>query len=295
MAAQTYLRQSLGSSDWQQGTQQQQSLQLLQQRPLSPALTNPDLLLPDIASNSGDGSSKPLQSAPPVFQRPPSPSQIIRKNRTPQTSRPHPVKTGRLNWANVSPPESRSKSQQHLYPSTGRSSRTPPLSRPSSNLAGADEHATPTGAGQRQQRNGNETLASSPTLQDGLRRPSGESQQPHDRRWSTTSSSVKSDDFESLESLKWPGFDEQIARASAEDDDSLVLDDDGEEERFGSFPDVQGSEVDGGAGGSGVGSGGPRTASESDDSAALSRRADIILANAKKRLHVSDLHHCPLD
>jgi len=93
------------------------------------------------------------------------------------------------------------------------------------------------------------------------------------RAQSITLSSVHSDE---LESLNWSKFD-GVAGVESEADD---------EERFGSFPQVAGSSSDD----EDIDRWDTPQSDTADDSAytsaALSRRADIILANAKKRLSV---------
>jgi hypothetical protein len=122
-------------------------------------------------------------------------------------------------------------------------------------------------------------LASSPTIQDALSSHLSNDWSSHQeqRRFSNTSSSVHSED---LENIKWPGF----AESGGFDDSGVVLEDDDEETDH--FPvDVRGDDqigkdrwMDG------------QSDSEEDNgeysSAALSKRAEIILANAKKRLNV---------
>jgi len=102
------------------------------------------------------------------------------------------------------------------------------------------------------------------------------------RRTSDGSSSVHSDD---LENMKWPGFD---SGGDAEEE-SVVLDE--EEEKFGSFPKVVGSDDSTDNDDQWLG---PKTEDDKENNEdqdalfqdPLSRRADIILANAKKRLNV---------
>jgi hypothetical protein len=123
----------------------------------------------------------------------------------------------------------------------------------------------------------NATLASSPTYQHGasLADPADWAI-PKPRRLSNASSSVHSDD---LDNIKWPGHE-----TVAETEENVLLDEE-EEEKFGYFPKPVESddetETDPWLG--------PRE--EPDDQDLLSRRADLILANAKKRLNVS----CHLD
>ncbi|KAF2094726.1 hypothetical protein NA57DRAFT_60144 [Rhizodiscina lignyota] len=254
--------------------------QIQLQRPLSPALSNPDLILPD---------RDPSTEIPRYAERPPSPSQIIRKvhsqGRIGGTSRAiggslTKAHTGtspyRLNWQDPHLVQIQSHPRALLV-------KTPPLSRKSSNLEDIDElDATPTRA---DYSSANEALASSPALKEnntfstltpGLGLPKT------DRRWSTTSSSVHSDDFESLESLKWPGFD---GVAGEDVDEADIILDDEEEERFGSFPasrhENEGDEDQE--------NWDPKKEEDEDDPYspdALSRRADVILANAKRRLNL---------
>jgi hypothetical protein len=118
-----------------------------------------------------------------------------------------------------------------------------------------------------------DTLASSPTIQNGLSSPSPSTWTPRDMRRASDASSLRSEDFEN-----WPGFDSH----DAFDDSGLGLED---QEKRDHFPGDASKSKEGepwlrrGSDGS----------DESDNpysSAALSRRAEIILANAKKRLNV---------
>jgi hypothetical protein len=142
------------------------------------------------------------------------------------------------------------------------------LVRPSSPLAAIQEvDTTP------RKPYSNATLASSPTYNHGasLGDPADWAI-PKPRSFSNASSSVHSED---LDNIKWPGHD-----TVTETDGSVLLDEE-EEERFGYFPKPvesdDGTETDPWLG--------PRE--EPDDQDLLSRRADLILANAKKRLNVS--------
>lgn len=103
-----------------------------------------------------------------------------------------------------------------------------------------------------------------------------------ERRRSDAQSSVGSDE---LNDLKWPRFD-----SSHEGEDAGSDLDAEEEERFGSFPQVAGSDDEEEEEEQWDNSHTDVTAEEDEEdpysSAALSRRADIILANAKKRLNV---------
>jgi hypothetical protein len=127
-----------------------------------------------------------------------------------------------------------------------------------------------------------DALASSPILQDHLDVTRWNTIKT--RRTSDGSSSVHSDD---LENMKWPGFD---SGGDAEEE-SVILDEE-EEEKFGSFPKVVGSD-DSTDNDQWLG---PKTEDDKENNGdqdalfqdPLSRRADIILANAKKRLNVSN-------
>ena len=138
----------------------------------------------------------------------------------------------------------------------------------------------------------NDTLASSPTLHDPLSRESPSNWAKHDHhRPSTASSSSLAGDLNS-----WPGFDSH----GAFDDSGVDLEEQQERRNSGSSDAITGEDIEnqpwshGPSGGSGSGSGSGSDDVDGDDddedgpysSAALSRRAEIILANAKKRLNV---------
>jgi hypothetical protein len=118
-----------------------------------------------------------------------------------------------------------------------------------------------------------DTLASSPTLREygsGGRIPDWTA--GDERRMSDGSSSVQSDE---LENMTWPGF----GHVTGADEESVALDE--EEERFGGLPKVADSDDS-------VNDDqwlGPRIDDDGDEDL-LSKRADMILANAKKRLNV---------
>lgn len=256
------------------------------QRPLSPALSNPDLILPD---------SEPSSEYPRYVERPPSPSQIIRKvqsqgriaSNNNRAIGGHLAKnyyggtTKRLNWQVQEPQVLQIDAHVRAH-----EVRTPPLSRKSSNLEDIDElDATPTRADY-DRHIPDEVLASSPTLKQitPLDRLTPDWNPPKlERKWSDASSSVHSDDFESLESLKWPGFDGPAGEDGDADEGSVMLDGE-EEDSFGSFPEKRESDGDGDQ----EKFEGAKTGNENDPYSpdALSRRADVILANAKRRLNV---------
>jgi hypothetical protein len=118
-------------------------------------------------------------------------------------------------------------------------------------------------------------LASSPTIQNGLKSNSPKNWTPQAQRRASDASSMLSEDFEN-----WPGFDSH----DAFDDSGLGLE---EQEKRDHFPgdEQHNNDMNGDRWLSQHSSG----SDEDDDpysSAALSRRAEIILANAKKRLNV---------
>lgn len=121
-------------------------------------------------------------------------------------------------------------------------------------------------------------LASSPTLRENGSAGHTVDWKAHSRKLSDGSSSVHSDE---LANMKWPGFDS----AHGADAESLVLEED-EEDKYATFPKVADSDdisVNDDPWLS------PR-AGEDDDEDLLSKRADMILANAKKRLNAGFLH-----
>lgn len=122
-----------------------------------------------------------------------------------------------------------------------------------------------------------DTLASSPTLDDSLLRPHTDDWQAAQRRFSNASSStINSDDLEDMRK-RWPGFDSHAGF----DDSGVDLEDDEEEEKD-QFPVDEPGETDNEPG--------LNERSDSDDNSyssdLYSRRAEMILANAKKRLNV---------
>lgn len=115
-----------------------------------------------------------------------------------------------------------------------------------------------------------DTLASSPTLREPpAGKPSANTN--GDRRWSNGSGSVHSVD---IENMHWPDFE----GPSEADEESVISPE--EEEQLGALPEIADSE-DPATDEQWLN--GPTDNFEDDP---LSRRADIILANAKKRLHV---------
>lgn len=123
-------------------------------------------------------------------------------------------------------------------------------------------------------------LASSPTIQNGLTSSSPTNWAAQDQRRLSNASSMRSEDFDN-----WPGFDSH----DKFDDSGLGLDEQENRDRFPSDANHDETEGDRWLNRHSSGS------DESDDpysSAALSRRAEIILANAKKRLNVCESPSC---
>jgi hypothetical protein len=118
-------------------------------------------------------------------------------------------------------------------------------------------------------------LASSPTIADALSShpPNGNGYYDRERRMSNASSSIHSED---LENMRWPAFD----GPGAFDDSGVVLEEDEDDESTEKDGSKQDNVED------------DRWLDEQSDagdeysSAALSRRAEMILANAKARLNV---------
>jgi hypothetical protein len=154
-------------------------------------------------------------------------------------------------------------------------SRTSPQShhRISSALSDIEEVET-TPKGSRYANFKPQALASSPTIRENGTTSPLVDWKAHSRQLSDGSSSVHSDE---LADMKWPGFDS----AHGADVESVALED--EEDKYTTFPKVADSDDVSVADDPWLG---PR-AGEDDDEDLLSKRADMILANAKKRLNVS--------
>lgn len=214
----------------------------------SPTLSDAGMILP-----AHEASHIRSVSPNPTSQRPPS---------LPVLSTPTRDDSSHVRL--VSPPQSRRR--------TSTQTRSPHIVSAQSSRSALRTMVDSEAAARRANSARDDALASSPTVQNGLNghSPNHWSSQ-RQRRFSSTSSSVHSEDLD-----HWPGFDTH----DSFDDSGLGLDDN---EKRDHFP---GDEMDSarwtnGRGGSG--------SSEDDDeytSAALSRRAEIILANAKKRLNV---------
>ncbi|KAG9186612.1 hypothetical protein G6011_09720 [Alternaria panax] len=217
----------------------------------SPTLSDAGMILPSFAVDFEREEALPTPSP----ERPPSPSDLYKhanSSRVRLSSAPH----GR-----------RRASQQTKSPSlSAQSSRSTLRNMP-------DLEATPKSVLAR-----DDAYASSPTIQNALNSHSSSNWHGQDHhKISPTSSSIFSEDFE-----HWPGFDSH----DSFEDSGVDLEE--QEKRNHSTQDSD----------AGDGMGNERwhedRASGSDDdddpysSAALSRRAEIILANAKKRLNVME-------
>jgi len=226
----------------------------LTQPPLSPTLTNPDMILPDAYDY---GHSPPVKYQHAAHDQ--------------------------NDYDYASPLEQVVTLQGRRMNGSGARPRSPSLlrlARPLSDIQEVETSQTTPKA--RLLPFQTDALASSPTLQDHVDVTRWDTIKM--RRTSDESSSVHSED---LENMKWPGFD---SGGDAEEE-SVVLDEE-EEEKFGSFPKVVGSD-DSTDDDQWLG---PKTEDDKENNGdqdglfqdPLSRRADMILANAKKRLNVSN-------
>lgn len=221
----------------------------------SPTLSDAGMILP--GSEADHARSNSL-----VFERPPSVSALYDAYQSPKLG---------------CPPQNRRRASQQK--------QSPPLSAQSSrstlrNMGDSGAHAK--GSPPR-----NHVLPSSPTIDaSGLKSQATSSWEEQELRRFSTASSILSEDFEN-----WPGFDshEQF------DDSGVDLEEQEKRDRASRRPTKDGDDMDSEQWMTGRTSG-----SDEDDmddpqsSAALSRRAELILANAKKRLNVciACTRHC---
>jgi len=222
----------------------------LTQPPLSPTLTNPDMILPDAYDYGPTVKYQHTAHDQNDYDYASSLEQVVTHQGR------------RMNGSGVRP----------------RSPSLLRLARPLSDIQEVETSQTTPKARLLPYQTG--TLTSSPTLQDHVDVARWETLKT--RRTSDGSSSVHSDD---LENIKWPGFD-----SGDVEEGSVVLDD--EEEKFGSFPKVVGSD-DSADNDEWLGAKAEDDKENNGDQDALfqdplSRRADMILANAKKRLNVGN-------
>ncbi|KAF2706897.1 hypothetical protein K504DRAFT_470905 [Pleomassaria siparia CBS 279.74] len=230
--------------------------------PRSPTLSDFDLLLPRNSLRS--------YSPNPYIERPPSPPSLLYSHSNPSAQTIKLASPAPQAWrASVTSPPLSAQSSRSTLRTMGDSG--PPPKTP------APRH---------------DNLASSPTFQDApsnhlsndwsSQQQQQQQQQKQQRRYSNTSSSVHSDD---LENMHWPGFSGPgFAELGTDFDDSGVALEDDEEQN--DLPvDVRG---DGDADNDQWMDGQSDADDDEYTSSALSRRAEIILANAKKRLNVME-------
>jgi hypothetical protein len=221
-------------------------------QPPSPTLTNPDMILPFSS----------FSDSPPRKEQQPS---LLLANVRDLDLTSYSLGSGK---------KSRNSSVVRTPPPTNH--------RQSSTLSDILEIETP-----RTVNSVGDTVASSPTL-----REFGAASQLSDWRSRSSNTDHRLSDTsslhsEDLENLKWPGFDSH----GGVDEESEMSEQ--EEERFGSFPKIAGSDDnvhekvnDENDDNNWLGSRPDDDEDEDDDP--LSRRADLILANAKKRLNVRE-------
>ncbi|KAF1814294.1 hypothetical protein P152DRAFT_512687 [Eremomyces bilateralis CBS 781.70] len=256
----------------------------------SPTFTNPDLILPDISHLSRSASTP---SPPPSADLPPSPSHLVRQLKSqpstlynaPRSAAPAPPTTFNFSFG-----------ERRSHSALGVRTRTPSVARPGGRpLSDIEEVdvANPRGFAGLPVRTGvafdpNSTSrdatngADQGAIRNGFasgfwkareeRLRESEGATGHQRALSDASSSVHSDD---LENMEWPGFDSMVEEEddknpAKEKPSKQVKPSGSDDEAEWSDPQMRGDEDD------------------EDSSASLSRRADIILANAKKRLNLME-------
>ncbi|KAF2632048.1 hypothetical protein BU25DRAFT_383604 [Macroventuria anomochaeta] len=215
----------------------------------SPTLSDAGMILPGFEADQARSTS-------PVFERPPSVSALY-----------DAYQSHKLGF----PPQSRRHASQQK--------QSPPLSAQSSRSTLRDMGDS--GANAKRSPPGIDVLASSPTIDaSGLKSyPAGSWEEQEQRRLSTASSML-SEDFEN-----WPGFDSH----ENFDDSGVDLEEQEKRDRVPRSLTKDGDDMENEQWMNGRTSG-----SDEDDiddlqsSAALSRRAELILANAKKRLNVME-------
>jgi hypothetical protein len=208
-------------------------------------------VLSEISMILPDGD-KPRSLSPSPQQRPPSPPNFYaHKNRSART-----ITLGSV-------PQGRREPSLHIS--------SPPLSSQSSRSTlrnMGDSAAAPN----RVPHPYDDALASSPTVDETLLRPHTSDWQAQQRRLSSGSTStINSDDLEDMRK-RWPGFDSHTGF----DDSGVDLEDDDDEKD--PFPIAETDHE-------------PWSGRNDDDDSSYSsdlysRRAELILANAKKRLNV---------
>ncbi|KAF2274557.1 uncharacterized protein EI97DRAFT_460131 [Westerdykella ornata] len=224
--------------------------------PRSPTLSCADMILPEAPLRSF--------SPNPYAERPPSP---------PSLSYTCSKRASSTITVISATPQARREPSPHI--------RSPPLSSRSSRstlrtMGSADTCAKGKDGSLRT----DNTIASSPTIADAMSRdPLNDWRHHEQKRLSNASSSMHSED---LEDMTWPAFDGP--GAAAFDDSGVVLEEKGEERDR--LPEISGTEDE--MENEGWLEGHSDGDEEAYSSAALSRRAEMILANAKKRLNVME-------
>lgn len=216
----------------------------------SPTLSDAGMILPAF-----DGGFDRSASPAPQAERPPSPPALYSHANASQvrlSSAPHSRRRA-------------SQTKQTKSPSLSAQSSRSTLRNMTDSEAPANSWITR-----------DDALASSPTIQNTLSPHSQSTWNGQDqRRLSTASSSMFSEDFEN-----WPGFDSH----EGFEDSGVDLED--QEKRNNSMGDTHGGNDIGSERWPEERNSGSDEDDDPNSSAALSRRAEIILANAKKRLNV---------
>lgn len=213
----------------------------------SPTLSDAGMILPGFETDQARSTS-------PIFERPPSVSALYDAYQSPKLG---------------FPPQGR----RHA----SRQNQSLPLSAQSSHSALRDMNDS--GANTTRTHPRNNALASSPTIDaHGPQSHPTESWDEQEQRRLSTASSMLSEDFEN-----WPGFDSH----GNFDDSGVDLEEQEKRDRVPRGLTKGGDEL-----GNEQWTNEQTSGSDEDDvddphsSAALSRRAELILANAKKRLNV---------
>jgi hypothetical protein len=212
----------------------------------SPTLSDAGMILPGFEADHARSTS-------PVFERPPSVSALYNAYSSPK-----------LDF----PPQNRRRASQQK--------QSPPLSAQSSRStlrnmgdSGAPAKRTPAR---------DDVLASSPTIDaNGLTSFPTASWEDQEQRRLSTASSLLSEEFEN-----WPGFDSH----GGFDDSGVDLEEQEKRDRVPSGLAKDGDDMENERWLNGRTSGSDEDEDDPQSSAALSRRAEMILANAKKRLNV---------
>lgn len=217
----------------------------------SPTLSDAGMILPGSEADHARSTSL-------VFERPPSVSALYDAYQSPKLG---------------FPPQNRRRASQQK--------QSPPLSAQSSRSTLRDMGDTGANVKGSSPPPRNDVIPSSPTIDaHGLKSQTAGIWEEQEQRRFSTASSMLSEDFEN-----WPGFDSH----GHFDDSGVDLEEQEKRDRVPRRPTKDGDDMDNDQWLNGRTSG-----SDEDDmddpqsSAALSRRAELILANAKKRLNVCE-------